>query len=264
MSRSTAISVLRTRIARQDRKNSHDWPIAHFGAEEIDAALPDKGLTTGTLHEFLPAGYGDFSASLGFGLGMLSRILQQRSGHVIWVRPAHQRLSQGTLYPSGLAAFGIDPDRVIHVNAPKPKNMLWALDEALTNQAVAAAIGFLAENDRTYDFTASRRLAMRAASHGATALLFTSQPGFAMATAAETRWSVKPASSQPMHRRGQPVPGLGVPRWHIRLTKCRRGGAGQWHLEWNHETLSFRLAAPLADRAPVRLPGHAPGQWIAA
>ena len=264
MSSRGTLWALRRQIAGQERKARQDWPIAQFGAAEIDSALPDNGLTTGALHEFLPASHGDFSASLGFGLGMLSRILQQKSGHVVWVRPAHQRFSQGTLYPSGLAAFGIDPDRVIHVNAPKPKTMLWALDEALANQAVAAAIGFLAENDRAYDFTASRRLSMRAAGHGATAFLFTSQPGFAMATAAETRWSVTAASSQAMQRRGQAVPGIGAPRWHIRLAKSRRGGVGQWHLEWNHETLSFRLASPLADRTPVWLPGHAPGQWIAA
>ena len=264
MSRRTAVAALRARIARKERLGSADWPVARLGDGGIDGALPGGGLATGALYECLPAEAGDFPATLGFAMGLLSRIVRTRPGHILWALPAWQGRDRGMLYPQGLASFGIDPALVIHVGTPKTQNVLWALDEALETRSVAAAVGLLPAGERAYDFTASRRLAMHAARTGATALVLAAQPHVSMATACEMRWSVAPAPSTPVPRPGQAIAGLGAPRWHLRLMKSRRGGAGQWQVEWDHETLSFRLAAPLAGRAPQRAEGDGAGQWIAA
>lgn len=264
MSSAAAIATLRARIARRERLGDTAWPAACLGDDEIDAALPAGGLYTGALYECLPASPGDFPATLGFGLGLLSRILHARPGPVLWALPAWQTRDHGALYPQGLASFGIDPALVVHVTAAKAETVLWALDEALQTRAVAAAVALLPATGRAYDFTASRRLAMRAACHGTTALILAARPQFSMATACEMRWSVAAAPSAAIRRPGQAMAGLGAPRWHIRVTKSRRGAAGQWHVEWDHETLSFRLAAPLAGRAPQRASGNGAGQWIAA
>ncbi len=264
MSRGTAIAALRARIARKERMGDTPWPTVTLGASMLDDALPGGGLATGALYECLPAESRDFPAALGFGLGMLSRIMRERPGHILWALPSWQTRGRGALYPGGLAGFGIDPAMVIHVGAPKTENVLWVLNEALAARGVTAAVGLLPEDARAYDFTASRRLAMRAARHGATALILAARPQFAMATACEMRWSVAAGPSTPIRRPGQALPGMGAPRWHIRVAKSRHGTAGQWHVEWNHETHSFRLAAPLADRAAQRLSGDDAGQWIAA
>lgn len=264
MSRSNAIAGLRARIARQERAAVPAWPVAGLGPVTLDCALPRGGLATGALYEIMPGGSGHSSAALGFGLGLLARILKARPGHILWALPSWQGFAEGMLHPAGLASFGIDPARLIHVGVPKPQNVLWTLDEALAHKSVTAAVGLLPPSDRAYGFTASRRLSMRAARHGATALILAGKPDIAMATASAMRWSVRAEPSLPARRTGQAIPGLGAPRWHVRLIKSRHGGAGQWHLEWDHETLSFRLAAPLADRAPFGRSGHQPGQWIAA
>ncbi len=276
MNRKYDLQALRRRIAEQERFAPEIRPeirqktrakaqiAAPLGAAALDNALPDAGLAIGALHELLPACQGDFAATVGFGFGLLTRIIRTRPGVVLWVHPSHQAFRQGAIYPIGLAAMGFDPDRLIELSAPKTQNVLWALEEGLANSALAAVVGVLPENDRVYDFTASRRLAMRAAENGVAALLIRNLPASKAATAAETRWSVAAEPSEAQHRVGQSMPGLGPPRWQIQLTKCKRGTPGRWQVEWDHETLSFRLAAPLADRTPIRAPRATRQEWAAA
>ncbi|MCZ6605007.1 MAG: inducible mutagenesis protein A [Alphaproteobacteria bacterium] len=255
------LQALRQRIAEQERGAPKIRPGVPLGATALDNALPDRGLAIGALHELLPVLHGDFAATIGFGFGLLTRIVRTRPGFVLWVLPSHQAFRQGAIYPVGLAAIGFDPDRLIQLSAPKTRNVLWALEEGLGNSALAAVIGVLPENDRIYDFTASRRLAMRAAENGVTALLIRNQPTSESATAAEMRWSVAAEPSETQRRVGQPMPGLGAPRWQIQLTKCKRGTPGRWLVEWDRETFSFRLAAPLADRTPARVHRVARQEW---
>jgi len=257
------IAELREHIGEQECVD-HNWPAVSLGVPELDQSLPEGGLKNGYLYEIVPEIYADFPAALGFALGVLSRISKKRNGHILWVQPNFRTFAETRLYPTGLSDFGIDPNRIIQVNVPKSQNVLWALDEALADTSVVAAIGLIQEDNRAYDFTASRRLSMRAANHGTTAFVFPIEPGFAMASAAEMRWSVKSEASFPVHCRGQSIPSVGVPRWHVRIAKSRHGNIGEWHLEWNHEKLSFRLATSLANRAPIRISGLETGQSAAA
>ncbi|KKB13238.1 hypothetical protein VE25_03070 [Devosia geojensis] len=258
------LAALRARIAEKERSSPQAWPSAPTGAAGIDDALPEGGLATGALHELFPASHADLPAALGFGLGALARILAARPGHILWILPSFVAPVTGSLYPVGLAAYGIDPNRLVHLKVDKPVNVLWALEEALSHPAVAAAIGILPENDRAYDFIASRRLSMRAARHGATAFVVGTRPDLGLSTAADMRWRIAAEPSSPAWRTGQYRPGLGAPRWQVELTKTRKGVTGAWPVEWNHETLSFRVAAPLGDRAPVRVDRRADGQSAAA
>jgi protein ImuA len=264
VSRDETIASLKARVAGWQRREAPVWPAAGLGPDADGLACGD--LVCGALHEFLPASPADFAATAGFVLAAAARVLRRRDGHVLWAVPGRRGGRGGRLCPLGLAGFGIDPARVLHVEAPRPRDLLWSLEEALACGALAAVVGVLPEGDRAYDFTASRRLSMRAAQSGATALLVGDGGSLDMATAALSRWSVAAAASPPAHYTGQAVPGLGPPRWHARLLKSRKGAPGElWNLEWSHETLSFRLAAPLGDRPPLRhAGGAAPGQWTAA
>lgn len=246
----SVLDALRSRIAPQERFASAPRPSFSLGSEALDAALPGHGLRTGVLHEILPAGHGDFAAGLGFGICLLARLLCQRPGSLLWVSPVHLASREGALYPLGLAALGLDPNRLIQIQARKPIDVLWALEEGLSHAPIAAVAGILPDSARAYDFAASRRLALRAARHGVTALILRGRQASKESTAAETRWSVAslPAASA----------GTGAPRWRLALIKSRQGMSRHfssgWDVEWDHDTLSFRLPAPLADRAP----GHTP------
>ncbi|SIS54884.1 protein ImuA [Paracoccus saliphilus] len=232
-----------------------------LGPDRLDAAFADEGISTGALHEIVPAAPNDFAAGIGFGACLLAQIARLRSGFVLWVQPVDRGRRGGAPYPLGLTALGLDPAHLIQIEASKGIDILWALEEGLGHPALSAVIGVLPERDRSYDFTASRRLAMRAAKQGVTALLLRNNAHPAMSTAAETRWSVSALPSASSNRAGA---GLGVPRWRLELTKCKKGTLGHWEVEWHHETLSFRFPAPLADRAPAWAHGTYGGGWAKA
>lgn len=223
-----------------------------LGDEALDGALPDQGLTLGAVHELLPASHNDFAATLGFGFGLLVRLQRSRPGPVLWAAPAREIFRLGIAYPLGLAAFGFDPARLHYLTVDKTQDVLWAVEEALASGALAGVIGILPAKDKSYDFTASRRLSLRAASSGVTALVVRHHASEDKPTAAVTRWSIAAQPSSPQQRQGLSLPGLGRPRWSVKLTRCKRGRPRDWSVEWDHETLSFRLASALADRVPAK------------
>jgi protein ImuA len=222
-----------------------------FGEDEIDSALPDGGLATGAVHEFLPESQSDFAATLGFGLGLLTRLMQVRTRPILWTAPTYETFRCGIAYPVGLAVFGFDPNRLNYLAVDNAKDVLWAMEEALGSASLAAVIGILPRQDKAYDFTASRRLSLRAASSGVTAFLIRQDTGPDKPTAAATRWSIATRQSAPQWRKGLSTPGLGPPSWRANLVRCKRGRPRSWLVEWDHETFSFRLASPLAHRAPA-------------
>ncbi|WP_295810385.1 inducible mutagenesis protein A [uncultured Nitratireductor sp.] len=265
----SVLEALRRRIATQERLIPTPRPSLKLGLEALDAALPGSGLKTGALHEILPATHGDVAAGLGFGICLLARLVRQRPGPILWAAPTHLENSQGALYPPGLAALGLDPNRLIRIEVRKPIDVLWALEEGLSHAPLAAAVGILPDNARAYDFAASRRLGLRAARQGVTAFVMRGRQASAETTAAETRWSV---ASLPAVTHFSGRSGPGAPRWRLALLKCRQGisrrSSKGWDVEWDHETLSFRLSAPLADRtaAPTRARTQDTGQrtWAEA
>ena len=246
------LQALRRRIgALTVLESENPEAVITFGDETIDSALPDRGLAPGAIHELLPASHGDFVAALGFGLGLLTRLMRIRAGPVLWITPSREASGYGIAYPAGLAAFGFDPSRLNYLAVEKAQDVLWALEEGLASAALAAVIGILPANDKSYGFTASRRLSLRAASNGVTAFLIRHHASADKPTAAATRWSIAARSSAPLWRHGLSMPGIGSPRWRVNLVRCKRGRPRDWPVEWDHETFSFRLVSPLADRTPA-------------
>ena len=60
---------------------------------------------------------------------------------------------QRTIFPPALKFFGIAPDKIIFIDLQKEKDILWAMEEALKCDGLAAVIGEMQE----LSFTASRR-----------------------------------------------------------------------------------------------------------
>lgn len=248
------IGELRQRLALHEGNAREVWPSVPLGAM-FQNAFPDGEFAGGGVHEFLPAAVLDMGALTGFVCAVLAQILQRDTGGVLLAAPAYHLSRDGAFCPLGSGVFGCPPDRFIQVVTPNSKDVLWALEEGLSSSAFAAVIGVLPENDRVYDFGASRRLAMRARETGVSALLVRNQCHAGGATAAQTRWSVASTPTVAQHWRGARLPGVGAPQWEVSLTKSKMGALGAWHVGWDHETFSFYLASRLADRAPLRTYG---------
>ncbi|MDA1356968.1 MAG: hypothetical protein O3A94_11965 [Proteobacteria bacterium] len=242
-----------------------------FGAPEIDDALPWRGLAPGALHEI--SGPPRDAAALGFVSALLARLAARAPGVVLWCRRRGASYESGDIYAPGLAAFGLDPSRLILLGAKQGRDVLWAMREGLSCPRLLAVVGEV--EDAAVGLTASRRLQLAAEKSGVGCFLLRRVPpeggqlsnappegGHSNTTpgnaeepsAALSRWHVRAAPSGP-------VPGLetvpaaqrwlgpGRLRWHAELRRCRAAASREWLVEWHHETGNFTVAAPLCDRS---------------
>jgi protein ImuA len=233
------ITTLRAgRIARAAdllRKGSTKGPKGRLctraNVAEIDDALPWGGFPPG-LHE-IAATYGD-AAKIGFVMSLIG----QRPGPVLWCRSRRTALEAGDPYGPGIARLGLPPDRLILVEAAKPAELLWAMEEGARTKGLAAVVA----DGISPDLTASRRLQLAAEAGGGLAFLLTTGRQNAPSTAL-TRWFVGSAPSQPE------ADGPGRPCWKIELWRCRGGGRPQeWMVEWDDAALSLSVVSQMADR----------------
>lgn len=249
----SAVEKLRQKIAclAEPADLAQQPEVITTGNAVIDAHLPEGGLTTGKVHEFVPADYGASTAVLGFGLGLLHQVAAAKTGPLIFCTLGHDPNRRGALFTPGLSTFGLDPARLIHVEVPSERDLLWVMEESLNNSQPAAVVTHLPAQERLYGFTASQRLALRAAQTGTTAFFIRQHGGQSQTTASHTRWAVSCEPSRPVSFPGRANYGLGQTRFGLTLTKCKNGRPRSWVVEWDHETFSLNLASPLADRAPL-------------
>ena len=162
-------------------------------------------------------------------------------------------------YIPGLSMTGTPTLRFLTASVRLEKDMLWALEEGLSMTRSPLIVGVNAGREKIYDFTASRRLSLRASQHNSRLLLlrpYTAAAGSAQGskTTAATRWQIAPRPSRATIYRNAHTPAMGPPRWNITLTRCKGGKTGNWTLEWDHETFSFHLASSLVDRKSAAQP----------
>jgi protein ImuA len=261
MVRSVDLQALRQRIgARAAFAQQSAQATVALGEDAIDDVLPGRGLETGAIHEVQPASYRDFGAALGFGVGLLARLARTDPRPVLWVSPS-QGFQYGIVYPIGWIPFGLNPDGLHHLSVASSTDMLWALEEGLASGALAAVVGLLPANSSSYDFTASRRLSLRAAATGTTAFLIRHHASVDMPTAAVTRWSIASRPSAPLRREGLFMPGIGPSCWQVDLVRCKRGQPRSWLVEWDHEAFCFRLASAMAGRTAAMAEPASGRQW---
>ena len=229
---------LRARLARLEAVGRSSGSVLPLGLPGIDRALPGGGLARGCLHEL--CGAPDPGAALGFATALLGRLMAD-GGHVAWIGPRNE------LFAPGLAELGVAPERLIVVRARARNARLWALEEALRNPGLAAA---LAEVDQL-TLTHSRRLQLAAETKGVTALLLRPSGAGAMPSAATTRWRIEAAPSAmapgeaPSRTAGR---AFGPPYWRVSLLRSRGGRTGTWQVAWRKEGW-HEIADPLAVAA---------------
>jgi protein ImuA len=210
-----------------------------FGIPAMDAAL-GGGLACGALHEIAAPRESEMAAAAGFALALAARPHKP----VLWVAEDMALAESGAPHGPGLDAIGLPPEKLLTVAAPKTRDVLWVMEEALRCPALGAVIG---EIRGGVDLVATRRLSLAAgqASGGPLVLLVRAAPSDE-ASAATTRWIVgaAPAASSPY--------GPGAPRFAAHLIRNRRGHPGSWIMEWKNEfvlaTDPKPVAAPALDR----------------
>jgi protein ImuA len=220
-----------------------------LGLAPLDRAL-DGGLDRGAIHEIGPAAPRDGGAATGFAVA-LAVLALRRGGQAVWIRPDFAAAEAGELYGPGLAAMGLPLARLVILKVPRPRDALWAMEEALQCRAAGAVVTELMGDDA--DLTATRRLALAAGAGGGLGLLLRHQPN-REPNAAMTRWEVASSSGE---RDG--FGGLARSTFAVSLIKNRHGPTGQWRLSWDHHervfvpaltALSRPVAAAALDRSP--------------
>jgi len=219
------ISALRARIAAIEKR-----PLLAAGAGASGAVYPG-GLAgrrdgdwqallkapAGVLHEVFAEGQRDGGAALGFALGLARGLVTPDRPAMLFLQLAHEAQDGGLPYGTGLKSFGIDPEMLILGRLATPVELLWAMEEAIACRAVAGVIADVGGHPKALDFTASRRLGLKAASAG-TSVFMLRYGREREASAARLRWRVTPAPSRPPPFDAE-APGL--PRWQVALEKGR-------------------------------------------
>jgi len=212
-------------------------PVLPLGLPALDAHLPDGGLVLGPPHEIAPAGPADGVAALGFALALCALHLSRVSGEALIAAAPGQPLPYG----HGLAGLGLDPTRLLLLEAGSDAEVFRALEAALHARALTALIGLLRDG---LPLKPGRRLQLAAEGSDPPLLLILRPAEAGMPNGAATRWRIAAAPGS-RDRFGT----LDRPRWRARLERCRNGRGGDWLLEWDHAAHRLHLLEPLASDA---------------
>ena len=176
----------------------------------------------GVLHEVFADEQQQSTLALGFALGMARRLIGERKA-VLYLQLAEKTQELGLPYAIGVQQFGIDPDMMIIGRVGDVTELLWAMEEAISCRAVAGVIADVIGNPRALDFTASRRLSLRASATGTSAFILRYGLG-REASASKLRWHVSPAvSAEQFYDPLAPGP----PRFVVEIEKKRLGSKMQ-------------------------------------
>lgn len=184
----------------------------------------------GLLHEVFADEMTASGAVLGFALGQARSFLDERRPALLHLQLQREGQEMGVPYAAGFPAFGIPPENVVLIRPENPAELLWAAEEALACRAVGAVIVDIAGDPKALDFTASRRLSLRAQA-AETSILLLRYARWREASAAQLRWQLSPAAS------GTEVFDPRAPgefRWRVRLEKGFAEGRrdGEWVVSW--------------------------------
>ncbi|AEG47727.1 hypothetical protein Sphch_0024 [Sphingobium chlorophenolicum L-1] len=215
------------------------------GHAGFDAAL-DGGLARGRVHEFFGAAEEEGACA---GLGLILARLAAGEAPLLWLRTAAAGRAGGLPYGPGLAALGVDPERLVIGVMADDAMLLRAAVDALRCPALGALLVELRGRAPLLDLTASRRLALAAEASGVTAFLLR-VGGDPAPSAADTRWRVAAAPSPLL-----PGEGPGMSAFDLHLLRRRAGRDGfDWRLVWDNGRGMFEESGGGRDER------HDPGQ----
>ena len=254
-----AVAQMRRQLAQLDRL--YHRVRMPFGIDSLDQALAG-GLALGRVH-LLTGNMLCHGAVSGFAIAVLAMLLRHMSlscvgggagqdGVVVWC-PASRQGATGMLYGHGLAAAGLDPSRLLIVDAPAPAHRLAALDDILRTGNLAAVVVEYDGLQKSADYwmRLARRAQLAAEAGNVTALLL----GAPIPTAGfESAWHIRPAPKhkKPDHKMLQQTD---CAVWDVRLERARGGRPHACRLGWHPQDKLF-----VARPDGVRQPGASAGR----
>lgn len=258
--------ALMAEIRRLERAHEAGPPARplSLGCDALAEHLPEGGLALGRVHELVGEARSEVrdAAVFGFACALLTRIgmspgrqgANQGAGQgmgqgmgqgtILWCARSANVLG-GAPSARGLATLGLDPARVIFVDAREEADRFWAMEEGLSAPGLAAVVGEF-DPARRGDATASRRLQLAAEKSGVTGLILRPRlttergAGDRVPVAVETRWRVTAAPSPYGPHDTRPV-------WDVTLERARRGRPWRWRLAWEARTGVLEEAGVMAE-----------------
>lgn len=203
------------------------------GVGPLNALLPSGGLRSGTVVEWLTEAEGAGAAMLGF-VSVLPWLGEDRACVIVDEKQE--------FYPAFLSALGIDLEQVLLVR-PTPKDVWWALEQALRCRGVAVTVGWLGPVPNRI----AQRLQMAAEAGGGLGVFFRPASVRAEPTWCHTRLLVQAVA------RGIDFQSVPTRRARIEVLYCKGGASGaSVEVEIHEETGAVHLAAPLVPARDAR------------
>jgi protein ImuA len=200
--------------------------ILPLGLGPLETAFPGHTFPRGAIHELISTTSENAACTTGFISVILARLMRQ-GGPCLWISTVPRR----RVFAPALKTFGLEPDRVFFMDTQKPKDTLWAIEEALKCNAVSAVVGELSE----LSFNDSRRLQLAVERSHVTGFIHRFRPKNENSVACVSRWKISSLSSVAPGS----LPGPGFPRWNVELSKVRNGKPGEWQVQWSVNTLEY-------------------------
>jgi protein ImuA len=252
-----SLAAIEARDGAQAALELPQWAESAISRHPIERAL--EGLSAAGFGEIVPARPRDAAGAASFAFALALRSGPAHSRARVWIAEDMVASEIGLPYGRGLAAFGFDPQRLLLARSRRPRETLWAMEEALKAKAVVVAETWMAP--KTYDLATSRRLLLAARKGGAGLLLLPRAAGEArrLSTAAHIRFEV---ASLPIARDGAAARRLPLPgplAWRVRIAKARASLLGalgdfdpsEWRdVAFDPEKSVFRHAFPQRLPAP--------------
>lgn len=213
-----------------------------LGVPAFDRLFQPAGLPLDALVEIAAAQTREAGPLTAFAATLLVRLAACRPGPVLWVSERGARREAGRLAGRGLVDLGLDPGRLVFVDARDAGEMQWTMEEGLDCPGLAAVVGEAQGRSASLDAVAARRLALRARQAATPALLLSlAAPAPTAATA--VRLAVRSRLSQPA---GGFTGGAGHPAWRLVVERNRDGRPGEVDVEWRRDDGCFAFLPPLS------------------
>ena len=190
------------------------------------------------------------AGTAGFVLSQLAK----NPAPVLWIQDRLSRRETGRPHLPGLGCGR--PLLLMHI--ARPADVLIAAEEGLRCKVLAAVVAEIWGDSPALNFTATKRLALRAEAMGVPCWLIR-RGGIADLSAARDRWRVASLPSAP---NPDDTKAPGDPRWRVELFRSRDKQPGIWVVQHDRAANRINLFAAVPDGAVAEADG-APWQRTA-
>lgn len=173
--------------------------------------------------------------------GFVLSTIPRTKAPILWVQDHMSEAETGRPYLPGL----MTQRPVIHLTLPRAVDVLWAMEEGLRCTALAVVIGEVWGDPRALDFTATKRLAIRAEA-GKRPCWLVRRGTTPNLSAARNRWRIASLPSL-AHPHDPQAPG--DPRWQVDLFRSRQANPGTWVATYDRAADRVGFSARFRDGA---------------